>query len=230
MPINIGANTDIIFKIGQKKVPDIFRFSSLAFKAPILPIISQNPSNQIRAINNTAIFNSDATGYPNPTVQWQISIDGGLNWSNIGSANNQSYVTPSLDSSYDNFMYRAVWSNKAGSVISQPALLTIGTPPVITKIPTPVGPGAVDRGTYRNYYQKAPGVSGGYFYSEASGNPTPTALWQYSSNFIYWFNIATGGTVYFPTFACCPTYYFRVIWSNSLGSVTSGNVYLAIRN
>ncbi|MDW7658964.1 MAG: immunoglobulin domain-containing protein, partial [Bacillota bacterium] len=49
----------------------------------IAPVVSANPDNQNITYGANASFTSSASGTPSPTVQWQVSTDGGSNFTNI---------------------------------------------------------------------------------------------------------------------------------------------------
>src|SRR5207249_511626 len=50
------------------------------------PTITTQPANQTVTAGLTATFTAAATGSPTPTVQWQVSTDGGVTFSNISGA------------------------------------------------------------------------------------------------------------------------------------------------
>ena len=56
----------------------------LTVQAP--PTVTINPLSQTVAAGKHAYFTAAATGNPKPTVQWQVSTDGGLTWTNIAGA------------------------------------------------------------------------------------------------------------------------------------------------
>ena len=88
------------------------------------PTIRTQPADSTKVEGTTALFTvvaSAATGY-----QWQVSDDGGQLFSSIGGATSSSYSTPPLTvKGFDGNQYRAIVSNRSGSVISRAALLTV---------------------------------------------------------------------------------------------------------
>ena len=100
-------------------------FSSFAYDGP--PVITLHPSvNVICRNNQAAIFNSDATGSPSPTVQWQVSSDNGTNWINLAGGTDKTYTfTPGNTDNGKQF--RAVYSNIHGVVYTNAALLSVGS-------------------------------------------------------------------------------------------------------
>lgn len=89
------------------------------------PSISSNPSNQnICQPPGSVSFTATANGNPAPTVQWQVSTNGGMSFSNIGGAIASTYTfTPVLSDNAN--QYRAVFTNACGTATSNPATLTI---------------------------------------------------------------------------------------------------------
>src|SRR2546422_6450849 len=50
------------------------------------PTITTQPANQTVTVGQTATFTAAATGSPTPTVQWQVSTDGGATFNNVSGA------------------------------------------------------------------------------------------------------------------------------------------------
>ena len=89
------------------------------------PTVTLDPANATVIEGNTATFTSAASGSPTPTVQWQLSTDGGSSWADISGATSGSYTTPTLLLSDDQNQYRAVWTNSQGTATSNAATLTV---------------------------------------------------------------------------------------------------------
>lgn len=95
---------------------------------PVAPSITSQPVSQTVAIGEEATFNAEASGSPVPTWQWQVSTDGGANWSNIKGATEDTYFfTATLGDNGKQF--RAVATNTADSASSGAATLTVRPPP-----------------------------------------------------------------------------------------------------
>lgn len=103
------------------------------------PAIGAQPANQTVAAPAPATFQATSTGTPAPTVRWQMSMDAGVNWIDIGGAISASYTTPATVLADDGKHFRAVFSNGAGTVASNSARLTV-TAPSTASFP---GPAAV---------------------------------------------------------------------------------------
>jgi hypothetical protein len=174
-----------------------------------VPTVSVNPSDVTVATGATASFTATASGTPAPTVQWQVSTDGGSNWSDAPGASTWStYSFPSALSQTGN-EYRANLSNVAGSAPSSAATLTVTSAPTITAQPS-----------------TAAVVSGGNvsLTAGASGSPTPTVQWYVSMD---------GGGTWSPVAAATSTTYsflagasesgyeYEAEFSNAYGTATT---------
>lgn len=92
--------------------------------ADVAPSISTQPTSQTVTVGAQATFTVAATGTPTPTIQWQISSNGGSTWTNINGATSATYsfTTTTVGTS----QYRAVASNGVGSAKnSNAATLTV---------------------------------------------------------------------------------------------------------
>jgi len=55
------------------------------------PSITTQPADQTVTAGQTASFSAAASGNPTPTVQWQVSIDNGANFTDIAGATSTTY-------------------------------------------------------------------------------------------------------------------------------------------
>jgi hypothetical protein len=96
------------------------------------PSVTQDPSNQTVVTGNTATFTASASGSPTPTVKWQLSTNGGTNWSDIAGATSTTYSFTAASGDNGN-QYRAVFTNGVGSdATTSAATLTVQSAPTIT--------------------------------------------------------------------------------------------------
>ncbi len=93
-----------------------------------LPAITSQPADASVVAPGTASFSVVASGAPAPTLQWQRSGDGGVNWIDLPGANAASYTTPPTSLADDGSLFRAVARNAAGSVASDTARLSVAAP------------------------------------------------------------------------------------------------------
>jgi len=89
----------------------------------IAPAITANPANQTVNAGTTASFTAAANGAPTPTVQWQLSTDGGVTFGNIAGATATTLSFAAQLSDNGN-RYRAVFTNSQGSATTTNATLT----------------------------------------------------------------------------------------------------------
>jgi hypothetical protein len=122
------------------------------------PTITQQPTNQTVAAGATATFTAMASGNPAPTVQWQVSTDGGATFSNVSGATSTTLMLSTVTVALNNYQYRAVFTNSVGSVNSTAATLTV------------TGGSTITSATSTTF---AVGVAG-TFTVTAAGTPAPT--------------------------------------------------------
>ena len=104
------------------------------FESPVLAF-TMEPANQGVTAGSNAIFATAASGTPSPTLQWQVSTDGGSTWTNLsdlppysGTATGTLTVA-GVTAVMTGYQYRVVASNYLqGTVVSNSATLTIITP------------------------------------------------------------------------------------------------------
>lgn len=103
----------------------------LTVAAGVAPVVTVNPAAKVAYLPNndfvpgTATFSAAFSGTPTPTLQWQVSTDGGLNFSNVNGATAASFTTPTVAAGDDNKQFRLVATNIAGTAASNAALLTV---------------------------------------------------------------------------------------------------------
>lgn len=88
------------------------------------PEITAQPATQTVAVGSRAAFRAAATGAPTPSVQWEVSNDGGDSWRAVAGATSASYsLTAKSAENADE--YRAVFTNAAGTATTAAATLTV---------------------------------------------------------------------------------------------------------
>jgi photosystem II stability/assembly factor-like uncharacterized protein len=101
----------------------------------IAPGVTTQPTDQTVCPSGTATFTAAASGSPAPTVQWQVSTDGGANFTNIPGATNPTLTLTNVNASQNGNQYRTVFTNACGMPMSTAAILTVSTSPTITTQP-----------------------------------------------------------------------------------------------
>lgn len=108
-----------------------FALYSITVSAPptdVAPAITTQPASQTVLAGASVSFSAAASGTPDPTVQWQVSTNGGTSFSDVAGATSATYGFTS-SASDNGKQYRAVFTNVAGSATSNAATLTVSTPP-----------------------------------------------------------------------------------------------------
>ncbi|WP_020474269.1 cadherin-like domain-containing protein [Zavarzinella formosa] len=179
------------------------------------PVLATSPIDSTILSGGMATFTATAAGTPKPTVQWQVSADGGLTYSNIAGAVAATYKVKATGL-LDGNKYRAVFTNTGGQVVTTVAALTVTSVPVISLAP------------------KAQTVVLGNtvtLIAQAKGSPTPTVQWFESSNKGKTYTAITGATS--AAFTFTPTALdsgklYQAVFTNAKGSVKTVGVALTV--
>ena len=132
------------------------------------PVVTTPPLNQSYIVGQTLTFTAAATGTPNPTVEWQISFDGGSTWTNLSGDTSDSLTTGALDAFENGWEVRAVFTNLVSSTPSAAAAMTLrNTAPTVTTQPN------------SQSYVVGQALT---FTAAATGTPNPTVEWQLSTD------------------------------------------------
>jgi hypothetical protein len=183
------------------------------------PVIQTQPYGLNLTSGNTASFTATASGLPTPTVQWQVSGDGGKTWSTAPglSANSTTYsfIASTAESGYE---YQAVFTNAVGSATSLPAGLAVA--PLAPKVTTQPLSQVVTSG------------SSATFSAAASGDPTPTVQWQVNMNngqgWGYIANATSPSYTVNDVTSAESGYQYQAVFTNGAGSVTTDAATLNI--
>ncbi len=94
------------------------------------PVVSQNPVSQSVDAGSTVTFTAAATGSPTPTVQWDVSTNGGTTFTPIAGAVSTTYAfTATAAVNGQQYQYKAVFRNAAGTTTTTTATLTVDIVP-----------------------------------------------------------------------------------------------------
>jgi large repetitive protein len=96
--------------------------SVLDVVAAIAPTVTTNPANASVKVGQKVTFKAAATGSPSPTVQWQVSTDGGKTYKDIVGATSLT-LTFTVGEADNNHLYRAVFTNSVGTATTTAARL-----------------------------------------------------------------------------------------------------------
>jgi hypothetical protein len=181
------------------------------------PTLSASPMSQTVNAGQSVTFTAAATGNPTPTVQWQVSTNGGSSYTNISGATSTTLTLTGVKSSQNGYLYRAVFTNSVGSATTAAATLTVLYAPAVSTNPTSTTVTAGQNVT---------------FIAAASGNPAPAVQWQVSTD---------GGTTYTDIVGATSTTLtlngvtasqngsrYRAVFTNSVGSATTSAATLTV--
>ncbi len=178
-----------------------------------LPGVTVNPTDQTACAGSSVTFTAASSGFPPPSVQWQVSTDGGANFTDIPGATSNT-LTFTTSASQDGNKYRAVFTNAAGSDTTTAATLTVNTAPTVT-----VNPSAAT---------VCEGATGS-FTAAANGKPSPSVQWQVSSGGPFTdIPGATSTTLTFTATAADNGKQYRAVFSNTCGSANSNAATLTV--
>ncbi len=98
--------------------------ASLQVEGDFGPTVTTQPADQTVDKGDNATFTAAADGSPAPTVQWQVSTDGGGTWGNLAGATSTTLNVATTQDDNGN-KYRAVFTNSLGTATSDAATLTV---------------------------------------------------------------------------------------------------------
>jgi len=196
-------------------------FDAFVFDAQIAlaPSFTQQPADQSVTEGTAATFAAGVDGAL--SLQWQLSTDGGANWSDIAGAIGASHTTAATAQGDNGRRYRVVASNSGGQTISRIAMLNVNpsaaTAPQVTQQP-------VDQSV-------APGATAS-FSAAFSGTPAPALQWQRSTDGgATWLDIAGAQASSFTTAPVAQGddgQRYRLVGSNASGGLATNAARLKV--
>jgi hypothetical protein len=90
----------------------------------VAPKVTTQPTGQSVAPGATATFTAAASGAPTPAVQWQVSTNGGITWTNVSGFTSRT-VSVTATTSENGWKVRAVFTNGGGAAITSAATLKV---------------------------------------------------------------------------------------------------------
>jgi hypothetical protein len=100
--------------IGKSKPP-------VTFTVDTAPVVTSDPVDRTVLEGKDAVFTAAASGDPTPEVQWQVSTDGGLTWTNDISdpgSTTDTLTVASTTVAKSGDEYRAVFTNEVGTPLT----------------------------------------------------------------------------------------------------------------
>lgn len=143
---------------------------SLALVAapPSKPTVGKQPVGVTVHAGEEARFEAEASGNPTPTVQWWVSTNGGMTFTEVAGATGTKLTIDSTSMFESGDRFEAIFKNSQGEAVSDSATLTVEpplAPPVVSKQPQSL---IVEAGGFAS------------FEAEASGYPEPLVSWEVS--------------------------------------------------
>ena len=108
--------------------------SAATLSVQAAPVVTNDPASLTALVGDTISLTAAASGFPTPTVQWELSTDNGLTFTNIVGATATTYTFPAT-AGEDGNEYEAVFTNVAGSATTLSSFLSAGTSLLRTKPP-----------------------------------------------------------------------------------------------
>jgi alpha-tubulin suppressor-like RCC1 family protein len=181
------------------------------------PTVVKQPLSVTVDEGQGAVFEATGSGFPTPTVQWEVSSNAGGSWSAVPGATADLLSIANTKSSENGDEYRAAFTNAAGTVRSTAATLTVHRPPTVTEQPSGI---TVEVG------------QGAAFEAAASGFPAPTVQWEVSNNSGGTWSAVPGATSDQLTIASTQVSEngdeYRAVFTNAAGKATSEAVTLTV--
>jgi len=122
---------------GSAGVPGTVFELQMSTNGNTAPVITTQPSSQTVTAGQTATFTAAASGTPTPTVQWQVSTDGGKTFTNISGATSTTLTLNNVTTAMNGYEYEAVFTNSVGTATTSAATLTVNAPPPPPAPPSP---------------------------------------------------------------------------------------------
>jgi hypothetical protein len=110
----------------------------------VVPVVTGQPTDQAVPDGGAFTFSATASGTPVPSVQWQISTDGGQSFTDIPGATDAAYSATAPLADNGN-LYRAVFTNSEGSASTDPATLTVNPASPIVSLVNDTGWSSSDK-------------------------------------------------------------------------------------
>lgn len=192
----------------------------LTVTAAVLPPgISIQPAPQTTTAGQDASISVTASG-TSVTFRWQRSTDGGTSFTEIAAPGSATLNLAAVQLGDSGQQFRVVVSNGAGSVTSNPAVLTVNPAPSVPALSAQIAD------------QSVIAPAGATFSVVAAGAPAPTLQWQVSTDAGATFADIAGATGSSFTTAATTDgsngHQYRVIATNNAGAVTSNVATLTV--
>lgn len=174
----------------------------------VAPTVTTQPANQMVTVGQSATFSVTAAGTAPLSYQWR------KNSANISGATSASYTTPATTNADNGAKFDVVVSNSAGSITSAQATLTVNAAAMAPTITTQPANQTVTAGQTATFSVVATGTAPLSYQWQMNAADIPSA-----TSASYTTPVTTTGN---------SGETFRVMVSNSAGSVTSNSATLTV--
>ncbi len=128
----------------------------LTVNPDVAPAVTTNPKSQVVPYGQSATFTAAASGFPPPSVQWQVSTDGGSSFSAVSGATSDTLSIAGTTLAENANEYEAVFTNPAGSATTSAATLTVSVPAPTTTVGLPSSGANLSGGTWLDASAQSP--------------------------------------------------------------------------
>jgi phosphatidylinositol-3-phosphatase len=110
-------------------------FGQDIFQPDEAPTISVDPQSQ-SVVTGGSLTLTAAADITTPTIQWQVSVNGGTSWINAPGVTNPTFTASNVTQFVNGWELRAVFTNYVGSATSAAATITVAPPTTTVGLPS----------------------------------------------------------------------------------------------
>ncbi|NLD39220.1 MAG: hypothetical protein GX654_20375 [Desulfatiglans sp.] len=122
--LGLSPDSPFVYYLASDGVnSEVYLQTDFSFVAP--PTVTVQPASLTVTYGEDAVFTTAADGLPEPTVQWQGSIDDGATFSDLDDATAATLTLPAVTMDDNGLKLRAVFTNDEGTATSNSATLTV---------------------------------------------------------------------------------------------------------
>jgi alpha-tubulin suppressor-like RCC1 family protein len=228
-PVPGGTSDDLVIASAKtSESGDVFRATftnsvgsvtgeAVRLVVHLAPAVTKQPVSVTVEEGQNAVFEVAGVGFPEPSVQWEVSVNGGGVWTGVAGGTSDQLTIAKTKTSENGSEYRATYKNSVGTATSHIATLTVQLAPAVTRQPLDA---TVEEG------QSA------VFEASGSGFPTPSEQWEISTDAGASWSPVAGATepqliIASATIAENGSEY-RGVFTNAAGKVTSNVATLTV--
>ena len=213
------GGTDGAGHIGFAAAPGLTPFGQDVFQPAESPTITVNPQSQSMVTGGSLTFAASAD-ITTPTIQWQVSVNGGSSWISVPGATNPTLTTGTLTAFENGWEVRAIFTNYLGSATTAAATVTVTAPTTSVVLPSS---GATLSGSQYLDAVASSGVAG-VQYEVTGGSLSDTVVATASPTIYGW--IASWNTTTVPN----GTYVLQSVASSGGFTGTSPGITISVNN